>query len=231
MRLESVVVGDGVRLSVAHFSASRTGLLPVLCIPGLTRNLKDFSELAAALARSGRDVYALSLPGRGLSDHARDPARYHAAAYRDDVLAAMDALGVARAVLVGTSLGGIVSLLLNAAAPERVAGIVLNDVGVRLAPEGIARILGYVTAAQPEVDSLDAAAAQIRALNEVAFPGRDADFWKRFALRTFRAGEDGRWRLDYDPRIGAALLNAPPVDLPAAFALTRGKRVSCCAAP
>lgn len=220
MELRRVVVADGIGVSVACYKAEQPGGLPVVCIPGLTRNQKDFDDVAPAFARRGRDVYAVSLPGRGLSDRFSEAARYNALSYRDVMLALLDSLGVRRAVLIGTSLGGIVSLLMHAASPARVAGVLLNDVGVRLAPEGIARIVGYVATPRPDAASLDEAAAQIRALNEVAFPNRDEDFWRRFALRTYRGDPDGRWRLDYDPRIGEALLLPPPapIDLAGAFA-------------
>ena len=98
--------------------------------------------------------------------------------------------------------------------PSRVRAAVINDVGPELAPEGIARIAGYV-AMRPEGDDgtvadLNAAAAAIRAINEVAFPGKDDEFWNVFARRTFRPQPDGTWRLDYDRNIGKALLEVGP---------------------
>ena len=99
-------------------------------------------------------------------------------------------------------------------APQRIAGAVINDVGPELAPEGIARIAGYVAArAAGEYGSpasLDAAIVQIRSVNEVAFPGRDRTFWESFARRTFDPQPDGSWTLAYDPNIGRALIEAGP---------------------
>jgi pimeloyl-ACP methyl ester carboxylesterase len=135
----------------------------------------------------------------------------------------MDSLGLDRAILIGTSLGGIVAMLAAEARPDRVLAVVINDVGPALAPEGIARIAGYVgkspAGADASVADLDAAAAAIRAINEVAFPGKDAAFWRSFATRTFRQRADWRWVLDYDPSIARALaeVGAAP-DLWAAFA-------------
>ena len=187
---------------------------PVICIPGLTRNASDFEDFAPFAAATGRDVYAVSLRGRGRSDYDPNYLNYHPLTYRDDILAFMNAQGIARAVFVGTSLGGIVTMLTAAAARERVAAAVINDVGPELAPEGIARIAGYVGARTAGADEpardIDEAAARIRAINEPAFPGRDQDFWRLFARRTFRQEADGRWRLDYDPMIGKAMLEVGP---------------------
>jgi hypothetical protein len=114
-------------------------------------------------------------------------------------------------------------MLTAAAAPERIAAAIINDVGPELAPEGIARIAGYVgaRAAAPAAGiaaDLKAAIAQIRAINDVAFPGRDDAFWERFARRTFDQQPDGSWKLAYDPNIGRALLEAGPApDLWAPF--------------
>jgi pimeloyl-ACP methyl ester carboxylesterase len=187
---------------------------PVVCIPGLTRNLSDFDDFTAAIAASGRDAYAFSLRGRGRSDYDPDYLNYFPTTYVDDILAALDQLGVERAVFVGTSLGGIVTMLTTAKAPERVAAAVINDVGPELAPEGIARIASYVGARSQEAGDgktdLAGAIAQIRAINDVTFPGRDAAFWEIFARRTFEPTPDGFWKLAYDPNIGRALLEAGP---------------------
>lgn len=198
---------------------------PILCIPGLTRSAADFEDFAPLAASTGRDVYAISLRGRGRSDYDPNHLNYFPTTYVADVLAALDQLGLSRAIFVGTSLGGIVTMLAAAMAPERIAGAVINDVGPELAPEGIARIASYVGAraggdAGPAAD-LDAAMAQIRAINEVAFPGKDRAFWETFARRTFEPQPDGSWKLAYDPNIGRALLEtgAAP-DLWAPFAAT-----------
>lgn len=204
----ALTLGSGVKLSYCNFpGGSKT---PALCLHGLTRNLKDFEDFAPWLAATGRDVAALSLRGRGDSDYDPDYLNYHPLKYRDDVLEALDLLGWTRAIFIGTSLGGIVTMAVCAAAPARVAAVVLNDIGPELAPEGVARIAGYAGGARPDAQSLAEAAAQIRAINEVAFPGRDDAFWRMFAARTFRREQTGRWRPDYDPNIGRALLELGP---------------------
>jgi pimeloyl-ACP methyl ester carboxylesterase len=203
---------DGLRLHLRKWAGGEK--TPALCIPGLTRNAADFEDFGPAIAETGRDVFAVSLRGRGRSDYDPSYRNYVPPTYVGDVLAALDQQGVRRAIFVGTSLGGLVTMLTAAAAPERLAAAVVNDIGPELAPEGIARIAGYVGARSADPDStvpdLAAAAAQIRAINEVAFPGRDARFWETFARRTYEQRPDGSWRLAYDPAIGQALIEAGP---------------------
>lgn len=192
--------------------------IPAVCIPGLTRNARDFEDFAPKLAATGRDVLALSLRGRGPSDYDPDYLNYFPTTYRDDVLAALDQFGARKAVFVGTSLGGIVTMLTNEIAPERVAAAIINDVGPELAEEGIARIAGYVGGDAEPAQNLEEAAAMIKAINEAAFPDADDIYWRAFARRTFREIEGGQWTLDYDPNIARALTEAGPApDLWPAF--------------
>lgn len=191
---------------------------PVLCIPGLTRNARDFEDFAPKVAETGRDVVAVSLRGRADSDYDPDFLNYHPVTYRDDILKVLDALEIDRAIFVGTSLGGIVTMLTNEAAPDRVQAAVINDVGPELAVEGITRIAGYVGPAKGPAADIHEAAARIKAINEVAFPDEDDAFWIAFARRTFKELETGEWMLDYDPNIAKAFSEVGPApDLWAAF--------------
>lgn len=183
---------------------------PALCLPGLTRNARDFEEAAPLIASTGRDVVALSFRGRGGSENDPQYLNYHPLTYRDDTRAVLDHLGWPAAVFVGTSLGGITTMLTNEVAPDRVRAAIINDVGPEFDPAGIARIAGYAGKTRTEVADLDDAAAEIRAINEVAFPGMDAEFWRRFARRTFRENAGGGWTLAYDPNIGRALGEVGP---------------------
>lgn len=197
---------------------------PAICLPGLARNERDFADFAPWLAATGRDVLALSFRGRGRSDYDPQYLNYHPATYVADVIEALDALGWREALFVGTSLGGIVTMLTNQAAPARVAAAIINDVGPELAVEGLTRIGAMVGAQRPDAKNLDEAADQIRAVNEAMFPGRDRDFWRIFAKRTFRESPDGRWVLDYDQSIGRAIAEVGPgSDLWPAFASLKGK--------
>ena len=212
-----VSVADDLNLHVRRVDGGDK--TPVFCIPGLTRNAADFEDLAPQVAGTGRDVYAISLRGRGRSDRASDFRTYHPAIYQDDILIALEQLGVESAIFIGTSLGGIVTMLVNETVSDRIHAAVLNDIGPELAPEGLARIAGYVGQRRDEgpAKSLDEAAARIKAINEPAFPNRDQDFWRLFARRTFRE-ENGDWVLDYDPDIAKGFAEGdPPPDLWAPF--------------
>lgn len=191
---------------------------PVICIPGLTRNAADFEDLAPKIAATGRNVTAVSLRGRGKSDYDPDYLNYFPLTYRDDILLALNEMNLRDAILIGTSLGGIVTMLTNENAPERVKAAIINDVGPDLAPEGLARIASYVGKNAGPAETMEEAAARIRAINEVAFPDATNDDWIRFAHRTFRQAGDGKWTLDYDPNIARALAESGPApDLWPAF--------------
>jgi pimeloyl-ACP methyl ester carboxylesterase len=176
---------------------------PVICIHGLTRNSADFEEVAPWMATLGRRVLAVDVRGRGRSQRDPDPRRYHAKVYADDVLRLLDASGIARAVFVGTSMGGIITMAVAAKRLRAIAAAVLNDVGPVISMTGLTRIAGYVGKGKP-VETWDDAAAYSKAINEVAFPQNSTDDWRRWARRTFRE-EGGRIVLDYDPQIAAAM--------------------------
>lgn len=200
---------DGLGLFARDYAGSGGPTrLPIVCLHGLTRNSKDFEEVAPRLAAGGRRVLVPDIRGRGQSD--RDPtfANYQPRTYARDVLALMDQLGIARAQFIGTSMGGIVTMAIAAMRSRAVAGAILNDVGPAIAPEGLARILSYVGKRRP-IENWDDAAAYVRRTNEVAFPHYDEEDWRRFAARTFREGATGP-ELDHDPAIAAPLHKPPP---------------------
>jgi pimeloyl-ACP methyl ester carboxylesterase len=177
---------------------------PVIAIHGLTRNSADFEAIAPLLAQSGRRVLAVDVRGRGLSDRAPDPMTYRPDVYAADVLALMDQAAVGRAVFMGTSMGGLITMALTALRPKAVVAAILNDIGPEVAPEGLARIAAY--SGQPvEIDSWADATAYAKRINAVAFPHySDAD-WDAFARRIFRQGPDGEIGLDYDPDISVPI--------------------------
>lgn len=198
---------DGLRLFYRDWSPEQSGC-PVLCLPGLTRNSRDFDELARRLSPKYR-VLTPDLRGRGFSD--RDPnwRNYHPGTYVQDTLTLLDRLGIERAAVIGTSLGGMIAMLLASRDPARLAGVVLNDVGPEVAPEGLARISAYV-GRMPPVSSWEEAVAQTREVYGASWPGLDAAAWRQMAERAYREGPDGVPRLDADPGIGTALREAPP---------------------
>jgi pimeloyl-ACP methyl ester carboxylesterase len=202
---------DGLRLHVADYPGSTVDAPVLLCLPGLTRNGRDFAALAERLA----GPYRLLCPdqrGRGLSDRDPDPSHYQPPRYVADMAWLLDRLGVAQVTVIGTSLGGMMGVMLAAWQPQRVRAVLLNDVGAVLEPEGLARIAGYV-GRQPVVNSLAEAVALTAAANAAVFPDWSEPDWRRMVLATWR-GEDGQWRPDYDPEIAQGLSNgsaAPPL--------------------
>ncbi|HTK36244.1 MAG TPA: alpha/beta hydrolase [Caulobacteraceae bacterium] len=189
--------------------AAGAARLPVLCLPGLTRNAADFEVVAPWIAARGRRVLALDLRGRGASAWDPQPMNYMPLSYAADVLALMDTAGIGRALFVGTSLGGIVTMVLASLRPAAVAGAVLNDVGPSLNPEALRRIGAY-TGRDPEVQDWAGAAAYARDVNAAAFPDYGPAQWTAFARRLFTEGPDGRPRLAYDPEIIAPIRAAGP---------------------
>jgi pimeloyl-ACP methyl ester carboxylesterase len=176
---------------------------PVICIHGLTRNSADFEDVAPWIAEQGRRVIAIDVRGRGRSARDPDPARYHPKVYCADVLRLMNAAGISRAVFIGTSMGGIITMAVAMKRLSAIAGAVLNDVGPIISMKGLERIKGYVGKGGP-VQSWDDAAAVIQSINGVAFPDNTKEDWLRFARRTFRE-EGGKFVLDYDPKIAQAI--------------------------
>ena len=183
-----------------YAGAEGAALLPVIAIHGLTRNSADFGTVAPLIADTGRRVLALDVRGRGRSDRAADPMTYQPPVYAKDVLALLDQAGVGRAVFLGTSMGGLITMALTAMAPDRVAAAILNDIGPEVAPEGLARIASY-TGQTVEIRSWDDAADYARRTNGAALPHYGPDDWLAFARRVFREGPDGVPVLDYDPDI------------------------------
>lgn len=196
---------DGLSLFARdHAPADGPARLPVIAIHGLTRNSADFGIIAPLIAQSGRRVLSVDVRGRGRSDRAPDPMTYQPDTYAKDVQALLDQLGIARAVFLGTSMGGLITMTLAAQRPKAVAAAILNDIGPAVSPEGLARIAAY--SGQPvEIASWADATTYARRINAIAFPHyTDAD-WDAFARRVFREDADGSIALDYDPDISVPI--------------------------
>ena len=162
---------DGLRLHSRCHGRRSAQALPVLCLPGLARTAADFDALAEALAndpKQPRRVVALDYRGRGLSDYDRDPANYSFQTEIADVLAVATALECLPAVIVGTSRGGILAMLLAALRPGAIAGCVLNDIGPVIEPKGLVRIKGYV-GKLPQPASFEDGAVILRRLFDPSF--------------------------------------------------------------
>lgn len=187
----------------------------IVLMHGLTRNSADFEALADHLAGPNRLIVP-DQRGRGRSQYDDDPARYTPAVYVDDMRALLHELGTDRVVLIGTSMGGLMAMLMGAAMSDRVAGIVLNDVGPEVDARGLERIRTYV-GQMPEAADWNDAAKQVERVNGDAFPDYTAADWAAFARRTMQSAPDGRPMPAYDPEIArgvsAADLTAVPPDL------------------
>lgn len=196
---------DGLSLYARDYApADGPAKLPVIAIHGLTRNSADFDAIAPLIASSGRRVLAVDVRGRGLSDRAPDPMTYQPPVYAKDVLALMSATGIERAVFLGTSMGGLITMALAAIRSKAVAAAIINDVGPEVAKEGLARIAAY-TGQPVEIHNWADARDYVRRNNEIALPGRDEAYWDAFARRCFRVGTEGTPVLDYDPDIAVPI--------------------------
>lgn len=193
---------DGLRLYYRDYAALQPGRVPVLCLPGLTRNCRDFETTALRLQQTRR-VLSPDLRGRGRSQHDPNWENYHPGTYLTDIGRLLVDAGVERVVLLGTSLGGILSMLMCATVPRLPAGVILNDIGPEVAAEGLQRISGYVGRNAP-VHDWDEAAAQMRATYGLAMPEASDEEWHAFARRSYTE-VDGAPRLDVDPGVGEAV--------------------------
>ena len=189
---------DGLKLHYRDYPG-REDRPPILCMPGLTRNARDFEDLAARLSPEWR-VIAVSFRGRGKSEYAKDPMSYVPPTYVGDVQALLDELALPSVIAFGTSLGGIVTMLLAAAAPGRIAGALLNDVGPEIEPAGLGRIRAYVGKSNTWPTWMHAARAVAEANSEV-YPSYEIEDWLAMAKRIYRLNSSGRIVLDYDMKI------------------------------
>jgi pimeloyl-ACP methyl ester carboxylesterase len=208
-----VRVPDGLDIFLRDYAGERGERgLPVICLHGLTRNSADFEVVAPRIAETGRRVLVLDVRGRGRSERDPKPERYAAPVYAMDVVHIMGALEVERAVFVGTSMGGLMTMIVAATAPGKVAAAVLNDIGPVVNTAGAERIAQYVGKTPPQ-ESWAALTALVKAAQGAAFPNADDVFWERVTRRVGRVLDDGRVAFDYDPAI------AKPFEQPVAVAV------------
>lgn len=201
---------DGLRLHYRDYGPPLATGLPIVCLPGLARTSADFHRLATALAHKGRRVLALDYRGRGLSDRDPDPANYDLRIESADVLSVLTAAGVSKAIVIGTSRGGLITMILAALRPSLIAGAVLNDIGPVIEIEGLRRIRGYV-GKLPQPRSWDEAVAILKGLAGPQFTDLSPDDWLEWAHSTFRDDKAGL-ALAYDP---ALMQNLQAMDLDA----------------
>jgi pimeloyl-ACP methyl ester carboxylesterase len=199
-----ISAADGLRLHARLYGRPTAPGLPVVCLPGLARTEADFVALATALSADGtRRVVAVDYRGRGQSDYDRDASNYSFQTEIADVLAVTTALDCLPAVFVGTSRGGILTMLLAALRPSAIAGVVLNDIGPVLDPQGLMRIKGYV-GKLPQPRDYAEGAEILRRLFAPQFPKLTQADWLATAHRTFKE-KDGRLVPTYDVRLAQTL--------------------------
>ena len=205
-----VTAPDGLRLHVRAYGAANTRL-PILCLPGLTRTEADFETLAirfAADADSPRRVYALDYRGRGRSGHDPDWQNYNPQVELADVMAVTTALGLERAIFVGTSRGGILTMLLASIQPALIAGAVLNDIGPVIEMEGLLRIKGYV-GKTPRPNNYAEGIAVLRYLFGTQFPKLSDAQWMAWAQRSWEQNGNALVAR-YDEALGNTLESVNP---------------------
>ncbi len=202
---------DGLKLHYRDY-AGREDRPPILCLPGLTRNARDFEQVAERLAGDWR-VLCPDLRGRGDSAYAKDSASYVQAQYIEDIKVLLGDLQIERFVSFGTSLGALLTMLMATSMAERIAGALLNDAGPVLDVTGLRRIQGYVGQGRSFPTWMHAA----RSLEEVhrkAHPDFVIDDWLRMAKQTMAIAGNGRIVFDYDMKIGEPFRQLDVENLP-----------------
>jgi pimeloyl-ACP methyl ester carboxylesterase len=214
---------DGLRLYYRDYGSRQSVRTPLLCLTGLTRNSNDFHEFASRLA-STRRVICLDYRGRGRSAYDTNPMHYDPSVYLDDIQHLLAVAHIQRAIVLGTSLGGIMTMALAAAVPTLLAGAILNDIGPDVREDGRQRIAGYV--GQPvELPSWETAAEYMHKGYAGAYPKLDAAGWLRIARGTFVEDPVREiLRLDYDLNIAIALKEQARNPLPDLWPLFRSLR-------
>lgn len=192
---------DGLRLHARDYATPTAGRLPVVCLPGLSRNARDFHRFA--LAVPDRRVVALDYRGRGGSAYDPDPANYIVPVECRDVLTVCDALGIERAIFVGTSRGGVILHILAKVRPELVAAGILNDIGPEIEGAGLMEIRDYLSRPGTYASFAEAADA-LASLHGETFPALDRADWLEMA-EALHAPRDGRIVPDFDPALTAQL--------------------------
>jgi pimeloyl-ACP methyl ester carboxylesterase len=206
---------DGTLRLYAETCGPADAPLTILCLHGLTRNGADFGALAAHLSARYRVITA-DQRGRGKSQWDPNPANYQPATYVGDMFHLLDRLQIARVVLIGTSMGGIMSMIMAATQPARVHAIILNDIGPEVPNSGLRRLRDSLNA-PAHIATWHDAAHQVQRVNGLAFPDYDAADWEAFARRTYAEDPSGHPIAAYDLSIlnglNEADLSAVPPNL------------------
>lgn len=193
---------DGLRLAARQYGWEHSDRLPVICLPGLTRNGADFHRLALHLSRDTgkpRRVFCPDYRGRGMSGHDADWRNYNVLTEAEDVIAGAVAAGLHEAVIVGTSRGGLLCFVLAAMRPGMLAGVVLNDVGPEIDARGLVRIRNYVDQ-KSSFSNWSQAANALMSAGQGQFPRWGEEDWEYQARLIFEE-RGGRIERRYDSKL------------------------------
>lgn len=206
---------DGLKLACRRYGWSRIEAPVVVCLPGLSRNAADFHDLAMHLSQTEKRNYRVLVfeyRGRGSSAYDRNWENYNILTEADDVVQGMIASGVTHADIVGTSRGGLITMVLAAMKPGMLGKIVMNDIGPEIEGPGLVRIKNMIEGAKPEVSGWDEAVSSLKLAGKHDFPKRTDKDWEEQA-RLIYVEADGRIRRNYDPKL-ANTMKAMDLDQP-----------------
>jgi len=205
---------DGLSLYARDYGSNSNSPV-VLCMHGLTRNSSDFHSLALTLKDDFR-VISVDQRGRGRSDYDSDSTNYRPDIYCGDMLSLLPSLDLNQVIAIGTSMGGIMAMMMAAQRPGIFTKIILNDIGPEIDPAGLARIKGYIGVTRP-FKNWAAATSAVKAQGPEIFPDYTDEDWKKFARRTCVELPDGRVDFAYDPMISEPIQSddtvTEPVDM------------------
>jgi pimeloyl-ACP methyl ester carboxylesterase len=190
---------DGLTLYGRDYGHERSGQPPVICLPGLSRNSRDFHAFATRLSRTGHRVVTLDYRGRGLSEWDANTQNYNIVREAQDVVQALDWLAIDKASFVGTSRGGLILHMLGGMIAARINAIVFNDIGPVIEIEGLRRIRDYLST-RSHVSNFADAADHLKAVHGEEFPALDEADWRDMADAIYRE-IDGALRPDFDPAL------------------------------
>ncbi len=198
---------DGLQLHYRDIGIDN-GEFVILCIPGLTRNSRDFDEFASRLADNNR-LICLDLRGRGLSEYDENWKNYHPLTYAKDVWTLLDKLSIEKVAIMGTSLGGLISMVMSFQNNQRIAGVILNDIGPEINAKGLERIKKYA-GLLPPVETWQEAGEQTKQVYGSWLIGLDDSLWIKLAKRAYKDNAQNKPVLDMDSNISTAIKKMGP---------------------
>lgn len=219
-RENRLIVRDDLEIYYREYGDYWSDKLPVLCLPGLTRNCRDFHRVASWLSQD-RYVICPDYRGRGQSSYDHDWRRYNAVAYISDIIQLIMATNIDELIILGTSMGGLLSLGINIAKPRLMKGLIMNDIGPTITSSGKGRIVNYIGLDKPK-PSLEAAIEHLRTFFPHITMLSEQD-WHEFAVNTFRKKEDGLYHYDWDQNIVKAI-KAESSEIPDLWAMFRATK-------